>query len=182
MPQSNIEKDNILVPHDSILIKVEQIARQIDANHFQPSGGKLVLVGILTGSYRFIADLSRFISIPHRVEFIKVSTYGDEQNAQRPAEVDDLIDHIDPDETVIIVDDIMDQGATMRAAYQYIDTKYQPLSIETCALLDTRIYPPHYSGFFVSSSVFVYGYGLDLKGYHRGEDNIYYVERDPASG
>ena len=124
-----------------------------------------MLIGVLKGSFIFLADLSRRLTIPHRVEFIAVSSYGD-----RESEVADsvrlLMDvrHPIDGQHVLIVEDIVDTGHTLAYLIRLLEAR-NPASLKTCTVLHKpdrteREVPISFLGFTIPD-VWVVGYGLD---------------------
>ena len=128
-------------------------------------GEELVLVGVLKGSFIFLADLARAIPSDHvRVEFLGVQSYGDETKSSGVVQItSDLTKPVDG-KHVLLVEDIVDTGLTMHYIIDLLQTRH-PASVKLCALLhkpsrtkiETRI---DYLGFTIPD-LFVVGYGLD---------------------
>ncbi len=142
--------------------RVRELAAQISADYADK--GPLVLVGVLKGAFIFLADLSRRLTIPRRIEFIAVSSY-DQGSVQSGAVrlVMDVRANVE-DQHVLIVEDIVDTGHTL--AYLIgIMRSHKPASVRTCSLLhktaSTEIeVAVDYVGFDVADE-WVVGYGLD---------------------
>ncbi len=139
-----------------------QLAREIDEAY--NDAGSVVLVGILKGAFIFLADLARHLTIPHRIEFMALSSYGD--SAMTSGAVRTMLDLRRPveGEHVIIVEDIVDTGLTLRYLMDNLSSR-RPESIATCVLLskptrrrvEVKI---DYLGFEIPDA-WVVGYGLD---------------------
>lgn len=128
-------------------------------------GRELVLVGVLKGSWIFLADLARAIDKPDtRVEFLGVQSYGDETTSSGVVQITfDLTKPIDG-KHVLVVEDIVDTGLTMDYIIENLRTRH-PASVKLCALLHkpSRMKKPctiDYLGFTIPD-LFVVGYGLD---------------------
>lgn len=152
-----------LLSEEEILERVDQLARQIEADH--GSADPLVLIGVLKGSFIFLADLSRRLTIDRRVEFIAVSSYGDRESDQ-PESVRLLMDlrHDISGEHALLVEDIVDTGGTIDYLQRLLKAR-QPASLKTCALLQKRERTRKeitidYLGFEIPDR-WVVGYGLD---------------------
>ncbi len=143
--------------------RVTELARQIDKDHSDVD--LLVLVGVLKGSFIFLADLARRLNVSHRVEFIAVSSYGDRQD-ERPDSVRLLMD-LRQDihgEHVLLVEDIVDTGRTLNYLQRLLEARH-PASFKTCTLLHkpdrTETFVTiDYLGFAIPDT-WVVGYGLD---------------------
>lgn len=169
----------ILIDADSLQKRVAELGRQISADY---SGQDLLLICILRGAVPFLVDLSRSITIPHRMDFMAVSSYGvGRRESSGSARVTlDLQSDI-RNTNVLLVEDIVDSGHTIAAVLQMLGTR-QPKSLKVCALLDKpdrreAHVPIDYLGFSIPNK-FVYGYGLDLDEYHRNLTFVGVVDLD----
>jgi hypoxanthine phosphoribosyltransferase len=158
-----------LISEDVIAARVDQLAARIDADY--ADADLLVLIGVLKGSFIFLSDLARKLTIPHRVEFIAVSSYGARQTEQ-PESVRLLMDvrHAIAGEHVLLVEDIVDTGHTLAYLKRLLEAR-RPASLKTCTLLHkpdrTEEYVElDYLGFTIPD-VWVVGYGLDFAERHR---------------
>ena len=158
-----------LMSEDVIQARVAQLAARIDRDY--ADAGELVLIGVLKGSFIFLSDLARRLTIPHRVEFIAVSSYGPRHDDQ-PMAVRLLMDvrHDIQDDHVLLVEDIVDTGHTLAYLMRLLEAR-GPASLKTCTLLHkpdrTEEYVElDYLGFTIPD-VWVVGYGLDYAEQHR---------------
>lgn len=155
----------VLITEEEIQKRVGEIADEINTR-YRDIDSPLVLVSVLKGSVFFLADLARKLTIPHIIDFIAVSSYG--QNGDRRGEVRFLMDTRESitDRHVLIVEDILDSGSTL----EYLTTNFlarHPLSVEKAVFLDKpgrheRSVSIQYKGFDIPD-VWVVGYGLDYK-------------------
>jgi hypoxanthine phosphoribosyltransferase len=135
------------------------------------AGGNLLLVCILRGGVLFLTDLMRQISIPHRLDFMAVSSYGigaRQSNGQPRITLDVNTDIRNQD--VLLIEDIVDSGHTIKAVKDFLHTR-QPRSLKVCALLDKYErravdIEVDYVGFRIPDK-FVFGYGLDIDEFYR---------------
>jgi hypoxanthine phosphoribosyltransferase len=152
-----------LFSEEEIRTRVAELAAEIDEAY--ADAGPLVLIGVLKGSFIFLADLARRLTIPHRVEFIAVSSYGD-----RESDVSDsvrlLMDVRHPigGQNVLMVEDIVDTGHTLAYLLRLLGAR-NPASLKTCTVLHKpdrteREVPIDFLGFTIPD-VWVVGYGLD---------------------
>jgi hypoxanthine phosphoribosyltransferase len=158
-----MESLETLIDEETIAQRVTELAAEIDRDY--ADSGELVLVGVLKGSFIFLSDLSRRLSIPHRVEFIAVSSYGDRES-EDPGAVRLILDvrHDIGGRHVLIVEDIVDTGHTLAYLERLLGARL-PASLKACSLLrkpdraevDITI---DYLGFDIPD-VWVVGYGLD---------------------
>lgn len=140
-----------------------------------------IFIGVLNGAYIFLSDLMRCVRIPCEVDFLKLSSYGDEKVSS--GEVTDLKD-IDADiegRHVILVEDIVDTGLSMKYIIKKLEVK-NPESIATVTLLHKAEATHHdvrldYVGFRIPT-LFVLGYGLDYAQEGRNLAQIYILDSD----
>ena len=162
-----------------ILYTEQEIADRVAAlgtaitNDYQ--GRTPLLVSVLKGSMVFVADLMRAIEAPVEIDFMAVSSYG---AATKSSGVVKILKDLDQDVTsrhVIVVEDIVDSGLTLRYLVDYLSSQ-QPSSIAVCTLLlragsTTNEVAVDYVGFELPPA-FVIGYGLDLDQRYR---NLPYI-------
>ena len=148
--------------------RVRELGVQISSDY---QGCDLVMVCILRGGVVFIVDLMRHVTIPHKIDFLAVSSYGSgarQSGGSVRLSLDLQTDIHDKD--VLLVEDIVDSGNTIAYVLEFLQTR-QPKSLKICTLLDkperreTPV-PIHYCGFNIPNK-FVFGYGLDLDDYYR---------------
>ena len=152
----------VLLSEEQIAGRVHELADQISADYGGTEG--VVLVGVLKGSFIFLADLARALSIPRTIEFIAVSSY--ESGSMSSGAVRLIMDvrgNIE-NKHVLIIEDIVDTGHTLKYLLRIIRS-HGPASVKTCTLLhkaecaevDVNI---DYVGFNIGDE-WVVGYGLD---------------------
>jgi hypoxanthine phosphoribosyltransferase len=150
-----------LISESDIRKRVSELAAQISADY--ADAGEVVLIGVLKGSFIFLADLSRNMTIPRTIEFIAVSSYGAGSTSGAVRLVMDVRGNIEG-RHVLIVEDIVDTGHTLNYLIGMLESHF-PASIKTCTLLhkveraevDVAI---DYVGFDIGDE-WVVGYGLD---------------------
>lgn len=153
---------------------VKSLGRQIDVQF------KVDLVlGVLTGSFIFVADLVRHLSPSVQIAFVNASSYGNEQKSIGCVEIApwDAIDFVN--KNVLIVDDILDTGNTLSLLSRKV-REAGALALKTCVLLDkpSRRQTPIQADFvgFSIEDYFAVGYGLDFAGEYRALPAIYKIE------
>jgi len=153
---------NTLISAEQIAARVGALATEINA-HFIGTE-KLVVVGLLRGSFVFIADLVRLLELPVEVDFIEASSYG--MGTESSREVRILKDLRSPIQgrDVLVVEDIVDTGHTLKHVLRLLAT-HKPARLEVCALLSkpTRReveIRARWIGFEIPDE-FVVGYGID---------------------
>jgi hypoxanthine phosphoribosyltransferase len=154
---------DVLIPEADVRARVRALGAQITGDY---AGRSLVVVGVLKGSFIFLADLVRAIDLPLTVDFIGISSYQGTSSTGVVQITSDLGRPIEGKD-VLLVEDIVDTGLTMRYLLENLATR-GPASVKVCALLEkpTRArvkIPIDYRGFVIGDE-FVVGYGLDWDG------------------
>ncbi len=165
-------KPRVLFDEEQIAKRVKEMGQEISKDY---EGNELVVISLLRGSFVFAADLVRAINVPVNIDFMTTSSYGYSQSSSGIVEIISDIRTDIKDKNVLIVDDIMDSGNTMKEVVEYISKK-QPKSIKTCVMLDKPSrreadITPDYVGFTIPD-VFIVGYGLNYGDYYR---NVPYI-------
>jgi hypoxanthine phosphoribosyltransferase len=162
MPQRPYVIDQ-MISAKSIAARIEALAREIEAEY--QGTDKLVVVGLLRGSFVFIADLVREIDLPVEVDFLEASSYGDATESSREVRIlKDLRAAIEGRD-VLVVEDIVDTGHTLNHVTSYLATR-KPARLKTIALLDKPSrrevdFRADWIGFSIPDE-FVVGYGIDF--------------------
>lgn len=162
----------IVFSAEEIQNKVIELGEKITKDY---AGEKVLVVSLLKGSFVFTADLVRAMDIPTQIEFMTTSSYGDGEESSGNVKIVNDIKAELKDRHVLIVDDIMDSGLTMKVIKEHLES-FAPKSVKTCVMLDkperrkTDI-EPDYAG-FVIPDLFIVGYGLNYGDYYR---NIPYI-------
>ena len=166
---------DILISEADVRSRITELGAEITHFYQQQAIDKLIVVGLLRGSFMFMADLVRELKLPVEVEFMTTSSYGhSEVSSGTVTIVNDIPDNIEGLD-VIIVDDIIDTGYTMQFVIDHVK-KLGAKSVKTCVLLDKPSrrkvdLKPDYCCFEIDD-LFVVGYGLDYEGFYR---NVPYV-------
>ena len=157
----------VFYSQEQIQQKVQEIGRQISEDY---KDKKLMLVSVLKGSVLFMADLMRAVTIPCEIDFMSVSSYGNDTNSSGRVRILKDLDRDIEGYDLIIVEDILDSGKTLSYLKNILQTR-NPASIRICTLLEkperknAEIFAD-YSGFDVPNE-FVVGYGLDYSQKYR---------------
>jgi hypoxanthine phosphoribosyltransferase len=167
-----IDIQEILFDEQTIVEKVRDIAARISQDY---AGKELVLVCILKGAAVFTSDLMRHLSLPVVVEYIQAASYGLSMTSSRNIIIKKDIESDISEKHVLLVDTIVDTGATMDCLCKKIVEK-RPASLKTVALLDKRSrrivnMTVDYVGFEIPDK-FVVGYGMDCEEKYR---NLPYI-------
>ena len=157
---------------DQLKKRIKELGAQIAADF---NGEELVLLGVLNGSFLFLADLVREISLPLECEFIKISSYAGLESTGQVTEVVGIPATISG-KSVVVVEDIVDTGRSMAYLLNQL-TAYRPKRIALATLLFKKEafafnYPLDYVGFEIPNK-FVVGFGLDYDGAGRNYPEIY---------
>ena len=151
-----------------IAAAVARVAGEISRDY---AGETPVLVGVLKGSFVFLADLVRALSIECEVDFVRARSYGAGQTSSGSVEITKDLDGDVAGRHVVVVEDIADTGLTMRAVGEHIKAA-DPASIRYCSLLVREgCDEPDYAGLRIGAG-FVVGYGIDLAEGYRGLRDI----------
>ena len=164
--------DHILFSEEQLKARVREIAGQIDRDF---AGKEPMLISVLRGSFIFMADLMRSITLPCTVDFMAVSSYGAGTTSSGQVKITKDLSESFEGRDIIVVEDILDSGNTLSYLLQILQARH-PASMKLCTLLDKpdrRIKPVHvdYSGFSIPDE-FVVGYGLDFAEKYR---NLPYI-------
>ncbi len=168
VPPLTGDLERVLIDTATIERRVDELARRVSAD-FAPAE-QLVVIGVLKGSFIFMADLCRRLTVPHRVDFIALSSY--DQDVTSSGVVRMLMDlkiNIQG-RHVLIVEDIVDSGYTLEYLLRNLGTR-QPASLQSCVLLSKPArrqvsVDVDYLGFEIPD-VWVVGYGLDYADTYR---------------
>jgi hypoxanthine phosphoribosyltransferase len=172
------EPGEVAFSSDLIASRVAELARQISGDY---RNRDLVLLTVLKGSFMFLADLSRRLTIPHRHEFLAISAYrGSDTSSSGRIRLLKDIDRPVRGEDVLILEDIVDTGLTLNYLFKTLRFR-GAASVEVCTLLD-RPYrrlidvEPRYIG-FTAPDAFVVGYGFDHRQRFRHLPDIHLLAR-----
>ncbi len=162
-----------MISAKAIAARIEALAAEIEAEF--AGTDKLVVVGLLRGSFVFIADLVRELDLPVEVDFIEASSYGNAMESSREVRIlKDLRGEIQGRD-VLVVEDIVDTGHTLKHVVGLLKAK-GPKKLRTIALLDKPSrrevdIAADWIGFEIPDE-FVVGYGIDFAQRNRNLDHI----------
>ena len=164
--------ERVMFQENDINTKVLELAQRINEDY---KGKELLLVGVLKGSVIFAAELLKRIEIPCEIDFIAVSTYGNSTETSGVVKILKDLDHSAEGKHVIIVEDIVDTGVTLKYLLNYFRSK-NAASVEVITLLSKSArrvadIDVKYIGFDVPDE-FIVGYGLDYAERYR---NLPYI-------
>ena len=163
-----------IISKSEIKRKIKEIAKEIESDF---AGKEIIMVGILKGSFIFLSDLIREISLPVECDFVKVSSYKGKEKGKLKIEFLNSLSL--KGKNVIIVEDIVDTGGTLNEIIKRIK-KEKAAVVKTCALIVKKKKRKcklkiDYSCFKIPDK-FVVGYGLDFEEKYRNLDYIGYIK------
>lgn len=163
---------SILFSEEQLQARVEELGRAITRDF---AGKEPLFVGVLKGSFMFMADLMRYVDLDCAVDFMAVSSYGNKSQTTGAVKINKDLNADIEGRHVIMVEDILDSGLTLSYLTQYLSAR-KPASISLVTLLDkpARRKAPvqaDYAGFEIPDA-FVVGYGLDYAEKYR---NLPYI-------
>lgn len=172
----------ILIHRDEISTMCHRLGARISSDY---ADREVILICVLKGAYVFMADLARCLTIPCRIDFMSVSSYG---SGTRSSGVVRITKDLDLDITgkhIMIVEDIVDSGLTLNHLRQLLATR-KPASIAVCAAFDKpdrrKIQVEvEYIGMKIPDE-FIVGYGLDFDGKYRNLPDVFILGDDSQGG
>jgi len=155
--------------------KVKSLAQRISEDY---AGKELVVIGVLKGSFIFMADLIRELTIPAQVDFVRLASYGSDTTSSGTIRITKEIELDIRNRDVLIVEDIIDSGLTIAYLLEHLKS-FSPRSVKVCAFIDKRErrevqVPIDYTGLLVEHG-FLVGYGLDFDEKYRTLPAIYRI-------
>lgn len=183
--------ESVLVSRERIAERVRAIGRELAADlirdlraegHDPDESGHVVMLPILTGSLVFVADLIREMPMKLSIEMTTVTSYPGKSMESQGAELRGELPEDLSGRHVVIVDDILDSGRTLKLVRHEIE-KRNPASVRACMLLHKIVEgrpceaSAEYVGFEIPDE-FVVGYGLDYDGLYRNHPEIVTLRRD----
>lgn len=166
----------VLINHEEIDEAITRLARAIRRDY---QGKQPLLIGVLKGSFVFMADLIRQLDLPLEIDFVKLSSYGAGKETSGKVEVVQGLKTPVKGRDVLVIEDIVDTGITISFLLDYLGKK-KPASLKLCALTDKpsrrqSLVFINYLGFTLPDR-FVVGYGLDFNERFRNLPDIYFIE------
>jgi hypoxanthine phosphoribosyltransferase len=158
--------------------RVAELGEQITRDY---EGKRPIFIGVLNGAYIFLSDLMRYVRMPCEVDFLKLSSYGDEKVSSGQVTSLKKIDAEIKGRHVVLVEDIVDTGLSMKYLLAQLGHR-KPESLKTVTLLHKTEATHHdvqldYVGFEIPN-LFVLGYGLDYAQEGRNLAQIYILDED----
>ena len=172
------EKINTLIGHEELQKRIKELANEISRDY---EGRDLLLIGVLKGSFMFLADLIRELDYTVAVDFMGTYSYGASTQSSGEVRITKDLEQSVSGRHVLLVEDIVDTGLTLRYLVDTLRAR-QPASLKVCALLDkparrrARIGLDYYG--FIIPNAFVVGYGLDYQEKYRGLPYVGVLEEE----
>ena len=167
---------NTLISQEEIETKVIELAKKIEMDY---KNQEVLIVGVLKGAFVFVSDLVRNINLDLSLDFIAVSSYGMSTESSGVVKINKDIEMDLTGKNVIIVEDIIDTGLTLKYIKEYLSGK-NAKSVRICTLLDKPSrrkcnVDVDYVGFEIED-LFIVGYGIDCKEKYRNLPYIAYIQ------
>lgn len=174
-----IEKSDIknFLSEEQIQAKIKELAKEINTVY---DNEEVYVICVLKGAVMFATDLVKFLTMPLKMEFIRLSSYGSSTTSSGKV---NAVDISLPDlngKNVLLIEDIVDTGLTAKFLLEFVDNNFTTKTTKFCSLLDKKCsrktdIEPEFVGFSIDNK-FVIGYGLDFDGEFRNLPYIGYVE------
>ena len=166
------EKISVLISEEDVTKRTRELAKLINRDY---SGRQVHIVCVLKGGVFFAVELSRYLTVPVTIDFMSVSSYGDDTKSSGVVKITKDLDQPLEGKDVLVVEDIMDSGRTLSYLLNLLRDR-KPASLRLCTLLDKpsrRVVPVSvdYTGFEIEDK-FVVGCGMDYRQRYR---NLPYV-------
>jgi len=177
-PIAGVER--ILFTEEQIDARIREVAAEISRDY---AGKTVKLIGILKGSIFFLTALARYIEVPVKIDFLGISSFSNKSGAPGVVRIAKDLDEGLEDDDVILVEDIVDTGFTLRYLLQTLAGR-APNSLSVCTFLDRRArrivqVPIRYHGFEIPDR-FVVGFGLDHNQLYRNLSYVAVMKQEKA--
>ena len=172
-----IENLKVLYSEEQLKKRIAEVAS--DLNNFY-KGEEVTAICVLKGAVMFATELVKHLDMPLKIEFIRISSYGNSTSTSGKVNAVDLTLPDLNRKNVLIIEDIVDTGLTAKFLVDFINNNFNLKSLKFCSLLNKKITrkvdiePDNYC--FEVDDRFVVGFGLDYDGYYRNLRYIGYKE------
>ncbi|MDG2961803.1 hypoxanthine phosphoribosyltransferase [Exercitatus varius] len=155
---------DVLISEREVRSEIQSLGKEITEFYQQKQVDKLIVIGLLRGSFMFMADLVRELKLPVEIEFLTTSSYGTGMTSTHDVKISQDLTGDIKGEHVLIVEDIIDTGYTLDKVRAILALR-EPASLSICTLLDKPSrrevsVPVEWVGFEIPDE-FVVGYGID---------------------
>ena len=172
-----MENIKTLISSEEIQTKIKELALKLNNEY---ADEEVYLICVLKGSVMFMVDLAKHLTMPIKMEFIRLSSYGSgTKSSGKVNAVDIKLPNLN-DKNVLIIEDIIDTGNTAKFLVDFLYQNFKMKSFKFCSLLDKKSrreveIDADYHCFDVEDK-FLVGYGLDIDGNYRNLPYIGYIE------
>lgn len=168
-----------LIDENTLFKRIKELADEI--NDHYGCNDELTIICVLKGAVMFFSELSKYLKMPVRMEFVSLSSYGDAQKSS--GKVSALNLSLPPLEgkNVLVVEDIMDTGLTLNFLLDFLKTKCEAKDVKLAVMFDKKCarkydIKPDFSAFDVDDK-FIVGFGLDYNEIYRNIPYIGYFDK-----
>lgn len=174
------DKIKVMISYEEMQARIKEIAEQINKDY---KGKSLLVVCILKGAVLFYSDLVRMLDMDVRFDFMRISSYGSSTESTGEVKIKKDLDNSIKDQHVLIVEDIVDSGLTLKNLKEVLSTR-NPASLKVCCMLDKPSRRkvemiPDYCCFEIPDQ-FVVGYGLDFDEEYRQLKDVCFIDPEFA--
>lgn len=174
------DKIKVMISYEEMQTRIKEIAEQINKDY---KGKSLLVVCILKGAVLFYSDLVRMLDMDVRFDFMRISSYGSSTESTGEVKIKKDLDNSIKDQHVLIVEDIVDSGLTLKNLKEVLSTR-NPASLKVCCMLDKPSRRkvemiPDYCCFEIPDQ-FVVGYGLDFDEEYRQLKDVCFIDPEFA--
>lgn len=167
---------NILYTEKDIQKRAKELGKQISRDY---DGQELIMLGTLKGAVMWMSELMKYVTCDVKIDFVSASSYGSSTTSSGIVKITKDIDMNIYDKNVLIIEDIVDTGTTLKYLKEYLSDR-NPRSVRICTMLDKPSRRKNdlvadYIGFEVED-LFIIGYGLDYDQKYRNLPYISYLE------
>ena len=174
----NINNLKVLIDNKTLISRIKELADEINSNYDLDK--PLTLICVLRGAVMFYTELSKYLKMPVKMEFVTLSSYGNSQCSSGEVKSVNLNLPSFENEDVLVVEDIIDTGLTLDFFTKFLKQNCKAKSVKLAVLFDKKCarkydIKPDFSAFEVDNK-FIVGYGLDYCELYRNLDYIGYFE------
>ncbi len=174
----DIKDLKVLITEDQLKERIIEVAKEINEAYGETED--LTIICVLKGALMFFAELSKYLKMPVKMEFVSLSSYGNEQKSSGKVTALNLALPNLEGKRAIVVEDIVDTGLTLDFLLKLLKTKCGAQDVKLCTLFDkkcARKYPvsPDFCAFDIDDK-FIVGFGLDYDELYRNINYVGYFE------
>lgn len=172
----DIKDLKVLIDNQKLISRIKELAHEINTSY--GTSKPLTLICVLRGAVMFFTELSKYLEMPVKMEFVSLSSYGDGQKSSGKIKTLNLNLPNMHEENVLIVEDIVDTGLTLDFLIKFIKMNCCAQDVKLAVLFDKKCarkydVTPDFSAFEIDDK-FIVGFGLDYTGLYRNLDYVGY--------